>query len=355
MAVMSVIKKDIADIVKSPLPWKELYGKTVLITGAAGALPSYMVLTLLALNDSLTDADKCHVIALARNSETARALFRDKLDRSDLTLLVQDVCDPIALDHDVHVIIHAASPASPKYYGVDPVGTINPNVLGTHQLLSFAAKHKTETFLFFSTSEVYGSVAGDGSAGVKETDYGYIDPTQVRACYAESKRLGETLCVAWGHQHKIDVKIVRPYHTYGPGFKLDDGRVFADFVANVLRGENIVMNSDGSAIRSFCYITDAVKAFFLVLLKGENGQAYNVGNPNAAISMLELAQLLVRLFPDKKLKIHYKEPEPNAYIKSTVSRVVPNVDKIGKLGWRPEIQLDEGFMRMVQSYQEKKE
>jgi UDP-glucuronate decarboxylase len=345
----NIVSEDITHIVNSGLPWEKFQGKTVLITGAAGALPSYMVKTLLCFNDTVDPAKKCHVIGLVRSRVNAEALFQSYLNRSDFTLIAQDVCIPVIPGRDVHFIIHAASQASPKYYGTDPVGTINANVLGTHHLLSLAHQHKVESFLFFSTSEVYGAVPH--SASIAETDYGTLDPTLVRSCYGESKRLGETMCAAWSHQYGVPAKIVRPFHTYGPGFKSDDGRVFADFVTNIVEGKDIVIHSDGSAVRSFCYIADATEAFFTVLLKGENGQAYNVGNPDATASVKSLAELLTGLFPEKALHVIFKhQGNAGGYIPSTVSSVLPDITRIRELGWNPGTTLAQGFTRTIDSY-----
>jgi len=205
-----------------------------------------------------------------------------------------------------------------------------------------------EKFMYFSSSEVYGAVLNGDN--IDESMYGVIDPTQVRSCYAESKRMGETMCVSFAHQYKVPVSIVRPFHTYGPGLSFDDGRVFADFVANIVKGEDIVMNSDGSAIRSFCYLADATIGFFTVLLKGENSMAYNVGNPGGAVSIKELADLLVNLYPQKKLKAVFKKPESETYLQSYFNRLCPVIEKIKLLGWQPVTTLHEGFKRTIDSY-----
>ncbi|KAA6336830.1 GDP-6-deoxy-D-mannose reductase [termite gut metagenome] len=165
-----------------------------------------------------------------------------------------------------------------------------------------AKRNPIVSFLYFSSGEVYGKV-NDSIATVSETDYGYLDPMNVRSCYGESKRMGENICISYMHQYGIPVKVVRPAHTYGPGMDLNDGRVFADFVRDVAHNNNIVMHSDGSNSRAFCYLSDATIAFFIVLLYGTNGEAYNVANPLCEITIIELAEKLVKLFPDKKLKV----------------------------------------------------
>lgn len=345
-----VIEADMAWITAANLPWASLAGKTVLISGANGFLPAYMVETVLYLNERQNKSNPATVIALVRNQERALERFSAYQGRADLRFLVQDVCQPAVISEDIHFIIHAASQASPKYYGSDPVGTLSANVLGTFHLLNLAREKHPEAFLFFSSGEVYGRLDST-QIPTKEDAYGYIDPTDIRSCYAESKRLGETMCVSWAHQYHVPAKIVRPFHTYGPGMRLDDGRVFADFVADVVNHRNIVMKSDGSAMRAFCYLADAVLGFFTVLFKGETAQAYNVGNDRGELSILDLAHLLVRLHPGNKLEVVLNEAakSPN-YLKSKIARNCPDISKIRHLGWEPTTPVQEGFKRTIQNY-----
>jgi nucleoside-diphosphate-sugar epimerase len=342
-----IISEDIADILDSDLNWESFRDKTVLVSGANGFLPAYMVYSLLSV--SRVKNLNISVIALVRNKEKGEKRFHDFLLNPNFIIIVQDVCDPITVSEPVHYIIHAASQASPKFYGVDPVGTLKANVTGTLNLLQLASDKKVERFLYFSSSEVYGSLQQD-KIPTKESDFGYIDPTNVRACYAESKRMGETISVSWMHQYKVPIVIVRPFHTYGPGMDLNDGRVYADFIANMVNSTDITMKSDGSAIRAFCYISDAVKAFFKVLLNGEAGQAYNVGNDECESSIIDLAEKLVTLEPYKNLKVKRFEEQGSNYMKSLVSRNAPDISKIKNLNWFPDIDIEKGFSRTIKSY-----
>ena len=346
--VHPIILKDLQTIIKSDLPWEKLYGKTVLITGANGFLPAYMVQTLLLLNENIGTDKLIKVIGLVRNIEKAKKKFESILDNNIFSLIVADITMPIVINEKIDFIIHAASQASPKYYGTDPVGTLSANTIGTFNLLNLAVENYVEKFLYFSSSEVYGTVANSNS--IDENSYGLIDPTQVRSCYAESKRMGETMCVSFSSQYKVPVNTVRPFHTYGPGLSFDDGRVFADFVANIVRGEDIVMNSDGSSVRSFCYLADATVGFFTVLLKGENSASYNVGNPKESVSIAELADLLVDIYPDKKLRAIFNKVEKEGYLKSNVSKVCPSIEKLISLGWEPNTNLKDGFKRTIDSF-----
>lgn len=164
--------------------------------------------------------------------------------------------------------------------------------------------------------------------------------------------MGETICISWFRQYNIPIKIIRPFHTYGPGMKIGDGRAFVDFAFNIINSENIDIRSDGTAIRSYCYLKDATLAYFYILFKGENGQAYNVGNPYEQYSIKELAQILIDLFPQKKLSI-IQNPEYNDenYKQSSINRCVPNIEKIRKLGWNPKTDVMSGFFRTINSYQ----
>jgi nucleoside-diphosphate-sugar epimerase len=217
-------------------------------------------------------------------------------------------------------------------------------------LLEHAVKSQAEKFLFFSSGEVYG-VPVDPSQLLSEQDYGYIDPMNVRSCYAESKRIGETMCAAWAHQHGLHTTVVRPFHTYGPGMALDDGRVFADFVADVLAKRDIVLKSDGLAMRPFCYIADATTGFLTALLSGGKGEAYNVSNPETEISIKDLAELVARLFPERGVGARFNiEPSSNTYLKSPISRSCPSIKKMSELGWKPTVGLESGFKRTIQSF-----
>lgn len=343
-----VIEEDLQYILSSKLPWESFFGKTIVISGASGLLPSYLVETLLYLNSKKL-GPPVKIVGIVRNKEKARKRFRCYESRDDLILLNQDVCNPIIYNEPIHFVVHAASQASPKYYGIDPVGTLNANLIGTMRLLEIAKNNPVESFLLFSSGEVYGQLP-DFKLRIGEKDYGYLDPTDIRSCYAESKRMAENMCNCWSYQFGIPVKIVRPFHTYGPLMREDDGRVFADFVFDILNSRDITLKSDGSAKRVFCYISDATIGFFLVLLKGEIRQAYNVAGEEE-ISILELANILVNMFPEKHLKVKFiPRNNDNKYLESPIKFQSPDVSKINNIGWKKNYSIKEGFYRTVRSY-----
>jgi UDP-glucuronate decarboxylase len=342
-----VVEEDLKRIVSSPLPWERLVGKTVLISGASGFVPAYMLETLLYLNE--IQRAGIRVVALVRNYERAMERLGPLSERPDLTIVVQDVRDPYRGPREVGFVVHAASQASPKYYGADPVGTFETNVLGTLRMLEIAKADLSEAFLLFSSGDVYGH-RQNPSLPIDEHSFGGLDPINIRSCYAEGKRASETLCACWHAQFKIPTRIVRLSHTYGPGMRLDDGRVFADFVADIVAGRDIVLKSDGSARRPFCYLADATVALFTVLLCGTSGEAYNVGN-DSECSILELAEMLCALFPERSCRVTRQERNHNdPYLASQNPTGHFDISKIRSLGWEPKTALREGFRRTIESY-----
>ena len=350
----SIIKEDLKRIALSSLPWSELKAKTILVAGGGGFLAAYLIKSLLTAN--FVHDLNCRVICIARSKLSVEKRLASFIFLPELSILEHDVSLPLpSCLPRVDYIIHAASQASPKYYGIDPVGTLTANTMGTFYLLQHALFSKAERFMFFSSGEVYG-IPLNPKQLIGETDYGYIDTMNVRSCYAESKRMGETMCVSWAHQYGLHTSVVRPFHTYGPGMALDDGRVFADFVADVIGYRNIVIKSDGMAKRPFCYVADATIAFLTVLFLGTKAEAYNVGNPEAETSIRDLAMTLSSLFPERNLKIQFEIPvSTNSYLKSPISRSCPSIEKISGLHWSPQTSIKDGFRRTVLSFEQNNE
>lgn len=345
----AIIDKDINELLCENLEWEYFAGKSILITGANGMLPAYIVYTFLGLNETLLRDNKIKVYANVRNFEKAKSKFEIFFGRDDFELVVKDVSEFTSFDKSIDIIIHAASQASPKYYGIDPVGTLKANTIGTMNMLEMAKEKNCEKFLFVSSGEVYGVL--DGTIPVITENYtGNVDITNVRSCYAESKRMGETMCVSYAQQYGLHVNMIRLAHTYGPGCSLDDGRVFADFVKNIITGEDIVVNSDGSAKRCFMYVTDMIKGMFYVLLRANSSESFNVSSIQE-ISIRELANMLCSLYPEKNIKARFSENKDNKlYMKSKSTSIVLANKKLIDLGWAQTVSIKDGFKRMIESY-----
>ena len=347
-----IILEDMEQICSGNLEWEKFRDRTVLIAGAYGMLPSYMVFTLMYLNEIRPELN-IRVVAMCRNIDKARGRFGDFLDHQLFSINCADICGEISVEGPVDYIIHAASPASSQFYGVDPVGVISPNVFGTRNLLELAREKKSTGFLFFSSGEVCGAVDKEW---ISEEDSGYLDPTDLRSCYGESKRMAENMCKCWNVQYNVPTFIVRPEHTYGPTMNLkNDCRVFSEFVSDIVNNRDIVIKSDGSPVRTFCYISDATEGFFRVLLQGVPGESYNVGNEQGRISIGDLADLLVGLFPEKGLKAVYeKRKKDNSYLEQSASiRPRMSIAKIQAIGYLCRYNLKEGFTRTIRSVTER--
>jgi UDP-glucuronate decarboxylase len=339
-----IIAGDVAGIARRPLPWEQLKGNHVLVTGASGMLPSYVVHTLLELNDSRHAGITVH--ALVRNQEKARKMLGEVLDRDDVDLIVQDVADPISIDGELDLIVHGASAARPSLHAKDPVGTMRANLLGTMNLLELAVEHGSR-FALMSSAEVYGAQPEDGGL-IDEQSYGGLDILNPRACYSEGKRAAETLCTVYGAQYGVGTCIGRFGHIYGPGMALDDGRVQADFTSKVLAGEDIVLNSDGRATRTYTYVADAVAGLFYALLTGQE-PVYNIADPAGLVSIRELAELFVGVDPDAGLKVQVKVEDTQGRYAAAKAQGLDS-SRLQGLGWEPEVGLARGLARTVDSH-----
>jgi len=339
------VYKDIQVILEADIPWDKLEGQSILITGAGGFISYYLVLALLARNDVSGSGIK--VLGIVRNMKRAREKYGSLLDRDDFILYEQDVCEDFALAENADYVIHAASQASAWHFENDPVGTINANLTGTVKALEFAKACKSKATLLVSSLKVYGQVR-DGSRTLKEENIGTIDHTSYKSCYAQGKRAAETLGASYHKQYGMHVKIARPSYIYGPA-GLDDDRVWAQFIANVVKGENILLKSNGAAYRSFCYVADTAAALLLILLKGEDGVAYNIAADHSNVTIRGFAGAAVEVFPEKGLTLSFanKEDEIESEISYESTPEILNHERIDALGFRAQIDLKEGIRRAV--------
>jgi nucleoside-diphosphate-sugar epimerase len=311
-----IIAEDARTIATADLPWENLNGKTVLISGANGYVPAYFVYSFLARND-LFDS-KIKVMALCRNEKKATEKFGDFLKRKDFKLLIQDVCEPIKINAPVHFFIAAASPANMNTRLNKPADTFLANVKGCYNMLELAKRNKNSKILFLSSVD-----AKDG----KDT-------------YSIAKRAAEELCKAYSSQHSVFTTIARPYQIIGAGISLRDGRLHADFMNQLKTSGKITLKTDGKAERTFLYISDAVLGMLFVLLKGKNGEIYDICHERGNATVLELAKLFAGKALVKVGKTATKSP-PN---------VTGNSARLRKLGWKPRLSLSEGIKRMMCYY-----
>lgn len=350
-----IIEEDIQYILNSDVDFQRFENSTVLITGANGMLASYIVMTLLYLNKFYNYNIK--VISIARNKSNFYKMFNDFIEDRNLIFIELDIIninEDIFKDFEIDYIIHAASPSRTQQFFQNPLDVIYPNVFSTDKLFSIAVKKNIKSFLYFSSCAIYGKV---DSGYYAEDNYGSISPLDLINVYAESKRMGETLCKAYNTQYNVPTKIARIAHTYGPTMDLyNDSRVFAEFVKSIVDGGGeLVIKSDGKAKRAFCYIVDATIGFLKILLEGKNGEAYNVSNNQGIISIIDLAKLLESMYPEKSLNVII-ENENKSYrqLIDSLSNYYVDTKKLEKLNWKPNYTIKEGFKRCVDYFNSKK-
>lgn len=338
-----VVIEDLQRMSEAKLPWRELDGKTVLVTGATGMLASYVSWLLLYLHEQAGVNVK--VVALCRNRQKAEYYFGSYMGKPYFHLLIQDVCEPLTYDGKVDYVFHLAGNASPHFINSDPVGIMKCNLLGTMNMLEYARDCQTKKVIFTSTREVYGK--NEEAELLDEQAFGTLDPLDDRSCYPESKRATETLLRSYYLQYGVNFNSVRVAHSYGPTMKLEnDGRVMADLVGDVVAGRDIVLKSSGEAVRAFLYVTDAVVGMFTVLFHGETAKAYNLANETEPISIKDLAQLLTSYRKDKSIQVVTTEGSQKGYC--AYRRTALDTSAIEQLGWKPVIPLKEGINRVLQ-------
>ena len=302
--VKKSIYTNLEDIANAPISWDKLRGKTLLLTGAGGFIGYYMTCGILLRNDLYGDNIK--VLALERFGDFAKKKFGKLLDRDDVELIVQDITEPIKAER-ADFVIHAASQASAIEFERDPVGTISANLSGTENALNFAKDSNSEASLIVSSLKVYGTLY-TGKPYIEEDDNGYVDFTSYKSCYAIGKRAAETLAASYSKQYGMNIRIVRPSYIFGAS-RLDDDRVWAQFIANIVRGQDILLKSNGATNRSFCYVTDTVTAMLHVLLDGENCVPYNISNEKSNTTIRGFAQAACEVFPERNMKLAFANPE----------------------------------------------
>ena len=306
----------------------------ILITGSTGLIGGCLV-------DLLMRHSHCNVYALGRNSQRAAKRFSAYHDDSRFHFLQHDICQPLDTDLDFDYIIHAASNASPNFFQQQPVEVMRSNIEGLCHLVEYGLQHKMRRMVYVSSGEIYGEC--DDSV-LTESSSGYIDILSPRACYPSSKRAAETLCAAYCQEYGSDIVIARPCHTYGPFFTESDNRVYAQFIRNVLNGEDIVMKSLGQQYRSWIYVVDCAAAILLLLEKGKQGKAYNIANEESNITIRQLAEKTAAI-AGRRVVMDITDGGNT----TPISRAIFSTEKLESLGWHPLFTIDDGLRHTIEA------
>ncbi|MBS3136772.1 NAD-dependent epimerase/dehydratase family protein [Candidatus Woesearchaeota archaeon] len=339
----TIIQEDVAQIISGiGESVHKLSGKTLLITGGAGFLGNYFLDVIQCLNETILEKP-CKMISV---DNFLTGLSYRIPNSEHFTRIKHNIKEPLAINEKIDYIVHAAGIASPKFYRQYKIETIDVATLGTKNMLELANEKKVKSIVFFSSSEVYGD-PDPKHVPTSETYPGNVLCTGPRANYDESKRLGETLCVAYYETYTVPVKMIRPFNVYGPGMRSDDYRVIPNFVVSIQKGKDIPVYGTGNHTRTFCYISDAMTGFFKVLLSDENGEPFNIGAESEEVTIEDLALTIAGIFKREVRVVHQTGPN-DAYGTADPRRRCPNLTKSKtRLGYMSKVGLSEGITRYV--------
>ena len=333
--------EDINLVANCDLPWEKVHNKSILLSGATGLLGSFLVDVLMQKN---TEGLNCTVFALSRHQQKMEKRFPKWRNSKELVFLSYDANKPFSNDDigKVDYVLHLASNTHPMQYSTDPIGTITTNIIGLQNMLEFACVHQATRFAFASSNEIYGENRGDVEL-FDESYCGYIDSNTLRAGYPESKRCGEALCQAYRIQKQLDIVIPRFTRSYGPTMLLSDTKAISQFIKKGIEGKDIVLKSAGTQNYSYTYMADAIFGLLTIILKGENGEAYNIADEKSNIKLKDLAQIIA---DHVKTKVVFEIPdsvESSGYSKAT--KALLNGKKLKELGWTPFYEITDGISR----------
>ena len=342
-----IFKNDLTLLQESGnIPWKELHGKTVFVTGATGLIGN--TLTSALLHYTLQNNAGIQVMALVRDLARAQEIFSEQLaDGCPLRFLVGTVEDLPNIPEPIDYVIHSACPTNSKFFVEHPVETVRAIVGGTQNILELAREKSVKGMVYLSSMEVYGQTSDRKRLG--EADLGFIDLASARSSYPEGKRLAENLCCCYATQYGLPVCVARLVQTFGPGVAPNEEKVFAYMARCAKRGEDILLKTSGSKENMYLYTADAASAILILLLRGEKGKPYNVANEDTYCSVKEMAELVARTLTGGKIQVRTNVGgdsgmyRPEGYLNLDTS-------KLKELGWVPTINLQEMFLRMTASF-----
>ena len=343
----NILKEDIQLFASRFALTTELEGKTIAVTGSTGLLGACMVHCLLALKAQR--GVNLHVVAIARNMEKAVHLFGE--EREELSYYQYDFSstEPFQPKRKVDYLFHFAAPTASKDFVEKPVETMNMVYMGMQNILNYAEQAKLESLVLASTLEVYGTITDD-STPLTEDKQGYLDPMATRSSYPLAKRAAEGLCHNYAVEKQVKVKVARLAQTFGAGVSKQDNRVFAQFARSVIHNEDIILHTTGELSRCYCYTTDAISAMLYILLKGEDGTAYNVANEATYISIRQMAELVAKTFNPDHVHVVIEMQEGLGYSPTTKLRL--DTQRIQTLGWTPYYNMKDMFGRLIASMKE---
>ncbi len=347
--ISSTLHQDFLELGSDMTLLHQLQDRDIYITGGTGQIGWYLVHFLCHLIHQGTL--RCHLTVHVRNSQKWKQKYNSPITECCHFVFQEDATVPLK-QRSFDFIFHCAALASPKHFTNSPVDVMYPAAVLTHRMLEIIqASGSASTFVYLSTTGVTGFVP-DSHRPSSELEFGPLSCSDLTNCYLESKRYGEMICLAFHRQYNIPVYVIRPSITYGPGFDLDDGRSYADFVRFLLQKRPISLSSDGTAIRNFLYVSDFIRGLMTVLGQLPAGTVINVASPYP-ISIFDLATKLNDFFYPNQLNSVFCQPQlspPTSRVNFQSTHA--SVDRLLATGWFPRVDLIDGFRRTVAHYQE---
>lgn len=341
-----ILLEDLEYISNSNIEFDKMKNSTVLVTGGTGLIGVSLIRALLYINEKHNTHIK--IISLVRNENKAKNIYGKILDRNDFELLLNDINNKVNTNEKIDYIFHCASITTSKTMIEKPVETLMTSVNGTKNILDLASSKNVKSVVYVSSMEMYGTFDNSYSE-IDEEKLGFIDPLKVRSNYPESKRLCENMCIAYLSEYNVHVKIARLAQTFGAGILQSENRVFAQFARSVIEHKDIVLHTLGKSEGNYCYTSDTVTGLFSILLNGNDGEAYNVSNPETHTTISEMAKMVCEEIADNKIKVIYDIPKDNKFGYAADTKMKLNSDKLRSLGWKPEINLKNAYLRLIDS------
>lgn len=344
-----VLQQDLEFIATENFPYENLANKAILVTGATGYIGSVLIKALLCV--ARTHKLTFQIIAQVRSLEKAQRIFGEQFESPLLTFVQGDVANPLVINlRKIDYVFHTASVTASKEMIEYPVETIMTSVEGLRNILELAREKEASCVVYLSSMEVYGKINSEKGQLTTERDLGYIDLSNVRSSYPESKRLCELLCVSYAKEHDLDCRIARLAQVFGAGVNTNDNRVFAQFARSVINKQDIVLHTEGTSEGNYCYISDTITGLLAIAFYGQEAEAYNVANENNHSTIRDMATLVADELAEGTISVVVDIPvDSKNFGYAAETHMQLSSEKLRSLGWKPNVGLVETYGRLIES------
>lgn len=341
----TILLEDLFDSIDFKFDFKSLKNKTFLVFGGSGFLGSQLCKALLFMSDKY-DLNIKITCVYQTKANLKRSLYK-WLQHPNLFVENYDISDKSSFPQlDFNYIIHSASIANPIAYKNNEEKIIKSNIDGTINIINNLDSDNLDKYLYISSGEIYGNL---NARNIDESLFGAINPKNSRSIYPLSKKLAEAYTILKSEIYNLNFNIVRPFHTYGPGMNLNDGKIHSDLITSIINKKNVELFSNGQSIRAFCYISDATRAILNVLFQGQSGEIYNVANSNESIKVIDLCKNIIE---NQKENLEVIINNHSSYEQSPILANIPSSERLESLGWEPKVGLYAGFDRSISFFRQ---